>query len=271
MRTKYLLLILLFSIKGFACSCDTPKPAVEFYESSYVFEGEVIKEKYASDSLTKTVTFKISKHYKNGDNPKYLDFELNSESEVTGRYSSCYWTANLGEKWLVYAKKRDGQLKFHFFCSNSEYLDESKISLTEQKVLDNGNKLELTDYRYQFFQAKPLTNVDSILKPYKNKRFDPSGFAPFWVDVNENGLLETVNLSPRRKLNYEVIDTIFGMNQFKNEYEKPRSNFERVALKIARKIKEWEKFYYLDLKESVKYRTYFKLFIDKDSIIQFEK
>ncbi|MBE7641806.1 hypothetical protein GUB10_15865 [Salegentibacter sp. BLCTC] len=270
MRTKYLLLILLFSIKGFACSCDTPKPAIEFYESTYVFEGEVINKEYASDSLTNTITFKISKHYKKGDNPKQLKFQLNSEAEVTGMYSSCYWTAKKGEKWLVYAKEVDGELNFQFYCSNSKPLGRLKMSATEQKVLNNGNELDLTNYRYNY-PGRPITNIDSLEKLYKKYKFDPSYFAFIWVDVNEEGRLERANLIPKDERKFEVIDTIFEMNKFKNEQQKPKNKFEKIAVEIANKIKTWEEYYFLDLKKPVKYRAGILIEVNSDSIINIRK
>lgn len=271
MRTRIILIsFLIVTIKSIACSCDTPKPAIEFYESKYVFEGEVIDKVYASDSLTNTITFKISRHYKNGDNPKQIKFQLNSKAEVTGLYSSCYWTANKGEKWLVYAKEIDGELKFNFYCSNSKPLGRLKISSTEQKVLNNGNNLDLTKYRYNH-SGDPITNIDSLEKLYEKYKFDPSNFAFITVDVKENGRLERANLAPRSKRNFEIIDTIFGMNKLKNVSQKPKSDFEEIAVEIANKIETWEKYYFLDLREPVKYRTGILIEVSKDSILKIRK
>jgi len=272
MKTRLIFIIFTFiTFKSFACSCDIPKPAIEFYQSEFVFEGVVVNKVYASDSLTNIVTFEISKHYKKGSNPKYLEFQLNSEAEVTGLYSSCYWTAKKGEKWLVYAKKINGELHFDFFCSNSKPLDELKIHPNEQKVLDNGNNLDLTKYRYRSYDSKPITNIDSILRKYKKIKIEPSkGFVGIWLDIDDHGNLEKANLTPNRKLEYEEIDTIFGMNKYKNVYRDPNSDLEKIALQIAQKIKKWETYYYLDFDKPVKYRKGLKIYIDKDSIIQLE-
>ena len=271
MRTRLFFIIFISTtIKSFACSCETPKPAIEFYESTYVFEGEVIDKVYASDSLTNIITFEISKHYKVGDYPKQLKFQLNSEEEVTGLYSSCYWTAEKGEKWLVYAKEIDGELKFHFYCSNSKPLERLKIYPTEQKVLNNGNNLDLTNYRYNH-SGDPISSIDSLQKLYEKYKFDPSNFAFIWVDVNENGRLERANLVPRNERKFEIIDTIFDMNKFKNEPQKPRTKFEEIAVEIANKIKTWEKYYILDLKIPVKYRSGILIEVNKDSIIKIRK
>lgn len=45
---------------------------------------------------------------------------------------------------------------------------------------------------------------------------------------------------------------------------------EKIALEIAMKIEKWGKYYYLDLKEPVKYRGSLKMFVDNESILQLE-
>jgi hypothetical protein len=65
MKKTIFLVIFIFSFfKMNACSCETPKPIIEFESSEFVFEGKVISKVYAKDSLTYTVTFDIKKHYK---------------------------------------------------------------------------------------------------------------------------------------------------------------------------------------------------------------
>lgn len=217
------------------------------------------------------MTFKVTKHYKNSDNPNFLKFQLNSEGEITGKFTSCDWDVEKGEHWLVYAKKISGELNFQFYCSNSMPLGRLKIYPSEQKILDYGNKLDLAKYRYMSYDSRPVTNVDSILEKYQKKKLEPSkGFASVLLDINSVGNLTRANLHPNRKLEYEVIDTIFGMNQFKNTYREPNSDLEKLALKIAREIKHWEQYYYLDLEKPVKYRKWLKVYVDKDSIIQVE-
>ena len=270
MRKILTFIVFLIVSKSFACSCDTPKPAIEFYQSDYVFEGEVIEKVYSSDSLNYTLTFQIAKHYKKNDNPKFLKFQLPSEGEITGKFTSCDWNVEKGENWLVYAKNKNGKLHFQFYCSSSKPLDRFKIDASEQKILDNGQKLDLTQYRYNFIGADAITDVDSILRDYQKRKFDPSEFAFIWLDVDNNGKIETANLAPRSQRSFEVIDTIFGLNNYANEFEPPRSDFEKTAVEIARKIKEWEKYYYLDLGVPVKYRTFLRFSVDTDSIIKLE-
>lgn len=261
---------MLIASKSFACSCDTPKPAIEFYQSDYVFNGQAVEKVYSSDSLTYTVTFKVSKHFKNSDNPNFLKFKLNSEGEITGKFTSCDWSVDKGETWLVYAKEIDGELNFQFYCSNSKPLGRLKIFPAEEKVLNNGNKLDLTNYRYNH-PGKPITNIDSLERLYKEYTFDPSSIAFIWVDVNEKGKLERANLVPRGERKFEVIDTIFDMNKFKNERQKPKNKFEEIAVELANKIKTWEQYYFLDLENPVKYRAGILIEVNKDSIIKIRK
>lgn len=94
------------------------KATIEFHQSEYVFEGKAIKKVYATDSLTYTITFEISTHYKETDNPKFLEFKLISESDITRKYSSCDLNVEVKENWLVYAKNKDGELDFQYHCSN---------------------------------------------------------------------------------------------------------------------------------------------------------
>jgi hypothetical protein len=89
--------------------------------------------------------------------------------------------------------------------------------------------------------------------------------------VNEKGKLERANLHPRNERKFEIVDTIFGMNKFKNERQKPRNDFEKIAVEMANKIKNWEKFYYLDLKKPIRFRSSILIEVNKDSIIKIRK
>ncbi|PHR97895.1 MAG: hypothetical protein COA80_06470 [Leeuwenhoekiella sp.] len=259
-----LLSILNFAFYGFACDCDVPKPALEFYESDYVFEGEAVSKIYSADSLTYTVKFEVFKHYKLGDNPDFLSYKLTAEGEFTGHFTSCDWNVELGEYWLVYSKEAGGEQKFSFYCSNSKPVNGNyKISNAEQKVLNNGNALDISKYRYHYYQAKPITNLDSILSKYnsKNLNLKQKGFAPFWIDVDKQGNLTEINLAPREKLETEVVDTIFGLNLPKNQYSEPRSDFQSVAFEIVKALVKWES--YQQYAIPVKYRTYLALALDE--------
>ena len=64
MKKTIILMIFIFSFfKTNACNCETPKSIIEFESSEFVFEGKVISKIYAKDSLTYSITFKVSKYY----------------------------------------------------------------------------------------------------------------------------------------------------------------------------------------------------------------
>ena len=181
------LLLTLSFAKAFACSCEVSKPALEFYSAEYVFEGKAVSKVYASDALTYTITFNILKHYKNGNQPKTLDFTIKSEGEYTGEWTSCDWNVELGENWLVYARFRNNKLTFEYYCSNSRPLDKKIISEKEQSVLDNGNAFKLENYIYfvenNFNYTVPITNVDSVLKLGNIKNYEkPHTFLKLLID-----------------------------------------------------------------------------------------
>ncbi|MDX1830535.1 MAG: hypothetical protein R3342_13425 [Lutibacter sp.] len=242
MKKQLSILILFFIIgKIFACSCDTPKPILEFQSSKYVFIGKIISKTYANDSLTYTVTFDILKNYKNCENLKTLEFTFVSEGKYTGVYSSCDWDVDNGEKWLVYASKWKGKLTFGYYCSNSKPLDSWEISDSEQKVLDNGNSFKPENYIYEFElgfnRPNPISNIDSILKSGKNKHYkDPYSWLVLFID--NKGKLKKVTTFKKYKLKS---DPIFNLaTAFEIKKQKPLTKFERDAIKLVKKVKKWE-------------------------------
>lgn len=238
----FLLIFIAFTFKAVACSCDVPKPAMEFYESDYVFEGNAISKIYASDSLTYVVKFKVLKHYKDGDKPKFISYTLKAEGEFTGEFNSCDWNVEEGEKWLIYSEADNKNQRFSFNCSNSKPLGKYSINEQEQRVLNNGNNFQFTDYRYSSFERNYNTNVDSLLSVFnaKNQNLKSEDFAFLWFDVDREGNTTNVNLAPRHDTGFEVVDTMYGMNLRSNTYEAARNDFEKRVLELANKIKQWQ-------------------------------
>lgn len=269
MKVVFIILFFFYySIDVLGCSCDNPKPALEFYSSDYVFEGKAISKTYATDSLTYTVKFEVLKHYKDEDKPKFMDYELRAEGEITGQFTSCDWSVDIGEKWLVYSDLYKGAQSFSFYCSNSQPINnERSIFPSHQKVLDNGNTIDLSRYRFVYQDAKPATNLDSIVSIYNLKKLDlkEKTFASVYIDVDKKGNLTCVNLHPRETSEMEIVDTIFGLNIPKNKFVEPRNRFEVVALEIANKVKKWEPYVLYD--EQLKYRTFLVFILDENSEI----
>ena len=77
--------------------------------------------------------------------------------------------------------------------------------------------------------------------------------------------MTSVNLSPRENREMEVVDTIYGLNIRKNQYSKPRNEFESVALEIAKKVKKWDTYVFHG--KQVRYRTFLTFILDENSKI----
>ena len=269
MKKTLLTISLIFSfIKASACDCDTPRPIIEFYESDYVFEGDVISKVYNPDAPTYTITFNIVKHYKKGNNPKKLKFTLKTDRAYNGELevTSCDWSVNKGEKWLVYARYWKGKLTFWHLCSNSRPLEEMKIFPKEQKVLDNGNSFNLNNYIYSTHEAgfnyvKPVSNIDSIFKSEKVKNYkETSVRLDLWID--REGNLETVSLRYGLKIK---ADTIFGLiKDYGSETRMPSTEFERDAIELVKKVRKWEIKRHDKTKIPVRCRRYLTVRFDKE-------
>ena len=235
------ILSILISALTFACDCDDINPILEFYSSEYVFEGKIISKVYANDSLTYKVTFKISKHYKKGDSPKTLEFDVTAEKEYTGQWTSCDWRANKNQTWLVYAYKYKGNLTFSGMCSNSKVIDYRPISLREQKMLDNGNSFKIQNYIFEyesgFNYCINVTDINSILEKGKIKEYK-NQTTLLNVSIDSNGNLKSV--SRQREL-IRKKDTIFNITtKIEDASKKPITEFEKDAIELIGKVKRWE-------------------------------
>jgi hypothetical protein len=273
MRKTIFLVIFIFSFfKTNACSCETPKPIIEFESSEFVFEGKVISKVYAKDYLTYTITFEISNHYKGSKNPKTLKFTLKSEEKYTGEWTSCDWNVNKNENWLVYAYYWKDKLTFGYYCSNSKPIGKRVISKSEQKVLNNANSFEIDKYTFtnldgQFTSAKPKVDLDSILRNYRDKNYGEEyneNRVNIVVDIDKNGNLISANLTSKEHMsieNNEIIDSIYNLNKPKNiEIRKAETNFEKDILKIVKEMKIWEKTFIERTKTSVRIRKFLQFY-----------
>lgn len=241
MKKAFILILILIFFRGFACDCDTPKPAIEFYSSDFVFEGKVISKTYSSDRLTYTITFEIYKHYKKGNNPKRLIFTLKSESEYTGAWTSCDWSVNKNETWLVYARYFGEKLVFDYNCSHSKPLTGEKRIQIYQKLLDSGNSFKIDNYIYQneqcFNYTKPLSNIDSIFKRGKVKDYEKA-FTGLELFIDKKGNLISVNTQNQIIM---ITDSIFDLpTNFKIDREVTLTEFQKDAIALVEKIKKWE-------------------------------
>lgn len=240
---KYFFFFLLFSLRLSACDCDVPKPVMEFYDAEFVFEGVVVTKNYNEDLETYSIAFKVKKHYKDGTRPRVLRFTLPSEELYTDSLTSCDWTVEVGEKWLVYAHRdKKGVLKFNYYCSNSKKLDFSKISESEKEILENGNDFILENYIYEneigFTNPSPLINIDSIVKQGKKANYKNT-FTIIKLYIDEQGTLQSVTTNKDYKA--LKVDTTFNLPySFETSSHSTLSDFEQEALRLSRKMKKWE-------------------------------
>lgn len=265
-----------FVTDAFACSCDVPKPAVEFAYSDYVFEGVVSSKEYASDSLAYTITFDITHHYKtnNAPAPAQLKFKLQSEGEFTGEWTSCDWHVEKDEKWLIYAYRYKGKPTFGYFCSNSKPLGNREIGKGEQRILNNGNQLDLDKYKFSaldgfYSQARPKANIDSILTIYQENDYEDDRI-DIIVDIDKEGNLEAANLWPKNfkdRPEDKVIDSIFNLNKHQNvQVREPDSRAEKDLLELVRNLKKWDQTYLPFSEKPVSYRMYLQFYPKQDTI-----
>tara|TARA_R110002124_G_scaffold172345_1_gene339952 strand:- start:235 stop:1062 length:828 start_codon:yes stop_codon:yes gene_type:complete len=267
MKKILILLFLLISFKCFPCDCDSPNKALEFYSSQYVFEGIIKSKVYAKDSLTYKVTFDILKHYKNGDAPKQLSFDLKSEANYTKSWTSCDWSAHKGQKWLVYVYQYNGQAHFSGMCSNSRVLDNSPINAHEQKMLDSGNLFKIEDYIYDFQDdfnyCKNITDINPILEKATGKDY----LKPFTVlslHIDSEGNLKSIDFARYLMPNY---DPIYGLTKepLAYNYYNQITEFEKDAIELISQVKQWEIKRHKGTKVNVPYLKYISIEFDKNT------
>lgn len=259
---KQFLLVLIFIIPKltFGCDCYIPKPIFEFESAEYVFEGNVISKVYTKDSLTYTVTFDITKHYKESNNPKTLEFTFKSERKYIEKWSSCDWSIKKNESWLVYAKYSDRKLTYNYYCSNSKPLSKRSISTNEQKILDNGNSFKLEDYILQF-RTKPISAIDSIFKSGKIKNYKKP-FASLILFIDKKGNLISVTTHNSYQ---PITDSIFNLpTKFKIKLREPLTEFEKDAIELLKRVSKWEIKEHKKTNISVSYIRHLRIEFDKE-------
>lgn len=265
---KFLLvlaLILTTSLKIRACDCNPPKQILEFYGAKYVFEGEIISKDYAKDSLTYTLTFKVDKHYKNGEQPNLVKFTKQSEGRYIGVITSCDEDFDVGERWLVFAKTYQNRLVFGSMCSNSRrYVTKETIDL-----LKTANEFKLGSHFYNydfsnlFSYEKPSYNLDSALKKVNTKKFKPNQEVIIMLDIDTNSNILKRNIYDNSFIRQDK-STKWGLFQFLNEKpNRPTNDFEKRMLKFSKKIKNWPITYFKPTNEKVNTRKYLAFRIDK--------
>jgi len=265
--------LLLSTLKTFACSCDTPKPILEFYSSKYVFRGKIISKKFSKDSTTYTIKFKVFESYKKGNIPKEISFTHHYQKK-NGPWNSCYTEEYLNQEWLVFVNEKGGKLYFSQICSNSRLLDSQGIDAYTQKLLNNANDFKLEDYIYndydsersEFNYTKPITNLDSIFKNGKIKDYEKT-YTVLALYIDERGKL--ISSHTGLDMNHSepnfVYDPIFGLlKSITVQSKRPLYEFEIDAMALFGKV-DWEIKRHRKTKIPVKYIRYVHAEFDKDA------
>ncbi len=276
MKKSLLILSFLFLTKlSFGCMCSPPNIFLEFYTSKYVFTGKVISKTYSSDSLTYTFTINIDKHYKDGDKPKSLSFTWPSEAYLRKvSVSDCDYDVSVGNYLLVFASIRNGKLNFGLICSNSAY---HGPTTSQKEELENANSFNIMDFHINFDYSlfndtKPVTDIDRLIIPYKNKNYEGEGVI-IMFDVDTSGKVTKSNIwNASDKVVFNRPNSrAYLFDIINKKYTEPKNQLEKDALKIASKIKRWQVMRFKVDNKAVNSRQYISLSLNKDHKLQWKK
>lgn len=271
-----LIFIFLAPFSAFSCDADPPPVALEYLKAKHVFWGQATSKVYAEDSLTYTVTFTIAKHFKQGKSlPKVLAYAFTSGGEITGRYSSCDYGVELGQKWLVYTYEHDGRLTFGYFGSNSkpvEFLD--AIPKQEFDILQMGHSI---DYRQIIFDGSALRNptyieytgplpkvkLDSLLSQIDFKKYkltEEFHFENFIARVDSLGNITELFIPDRGAIPKQ--QNMYDTYSFRWPPLKELNTLENKLLDTLRTSKQWEPARFMG--KAVNSQINFQVWLDED-------
>jgi len=253
---RFLLLFLLFPLHSFACSCDQLPVALEFLTAKYVFWGSVIGKEYAKDFRTYTVTLRVNKHFKeNKQNPQVLTFTEEAEGSITGHYTSCDFSVNKGENWLVYAYDYNGKLTFSYYCSNSKpYGTLADVRKQELEILEAGNKINVhrivfernssnVGYSKEYQRPEPKVPLDTLLAQLDSKDYeslDDSHFENFIISINSKGKITKVLVLRRRTKNWEIKEVYGVVYAEYTPVDSLNTELQNEIIREIKKGKSWQ-------------------------------
>lgn len=276
------LLIILFLVSSFnafasKCSCDTPKLALEFLESKHVFLGTVIEKTYSEDRSSFKIIFEIIEHFKEGKNPKKLEFNFENSTEE----SSCDWFINPNERWLVFTSEFNGKLTFGALCSNSRGISGNGYPTTIKNISKNWSKFNFDKYIFysnhgSFEKSLPNINLDSLISKYSKKNYGKGydeNIVNIIVDIDRKGNVKQINMNHHgpNDITFKY-DPIFQLQfYYPLKVFKPKTKFEIDIFNEVKKIKKWTPVYIRNTNISVPYRKYLQFQKSKDTIYRYYK
>ena len=279
MKTIYTILLLYCTTFSFACVCDTPALSLEYMTSKFVFYGEVLRKEYAPDKLTYTATFRVIEHFKEGHQPIFLKFNLMAEGDHTGKFSSCDWNVEEGQKWVIFAEDDQGDLSFSYYCSNSFPIRDNTYPSKIKELANNWKDFSLGDFiftrlDYPFEETLPELNLDSLLRKYYTKDYGDdynNNRAHFIVDMDSQG--KVIQVSPsyipgRERIWVYEKHPVFKLNVYHPLKEiGATTEFQKDILRELLKIRKWEPAILSETSIAVPYRRHLQFHKRKDTIL----
>jgi len=264
-KTFFLILFLSLSLNNFSnnCNCDTPKLALEFLGSKHVFLGTVIEKIYSKDESSFKIVFKIIEHFKEGENPKTLEFKFQNSKEI----SSCDWEINLNDRWLVFTKNINGKLSFHGICSNSRRILNNGYPTTIKNISENWDHFNIDKFIFssldgRFENSIPNINLDTLVNKYSKKNYGKEygeNIAYIVVDIDrkENIIQTSMNYPSKKNIKTFKYDPIFQLLLYYPLRElKTKTAFEIDIYNEIKKIKNWTPVLIENTNIAVSYRKY---------------
>ena len=110
-----ILLILLISTSGYACSCIYSEFGVKDYQrATYIVDGKITKIVADEKKLEKVITFKVRKTIK-GNASEVMEIKTAFNS------AACGLNVKEGDKWLLFVHEYNGHLNVGLCGKNVRY------------------------------------------------------------------------------------------------------------------------------------------------------
>lgn len=229
----YSVLVFLFPVASYACSCATEGVVYKFQQSEFVAKAKIVKiTPDTTNSDYHDAVIKIISLYK-GEHLAKIKI-------MSSLNSSCSFLPEENSTWIIFAQRWQGMLSFGF-CSGSINLDRTFDSVMYPNANRNyGNTIKLKEGVISFLCKNKIPNPNpsmlhasstkiGSLKGYKNN----NSFAAFQLDVNSDFSIATIKQLKKfqnRKLNRLVYDIMRADLTLSSRRAQPLTKPTRVIL-----------------------------------------
>lgn len=241
--------------------------------AKYVFKGKIVSKEFAPDSLTYSVVFEVLEHYKKGQQPNQLKYELTSFEN-----NSCSWEVFVGQTLMIFSHVWKGKDVFSLMCSNSGSVDPEIIRMAENWEQFNIDDFSFSDSEgFDLTPAHPEMDIDSLLNKYKSKdysKYDAGNWyfqerAFISVDIDRKGNVKQVQVFGHHweeRFWFEK-DSIFPARKY-STLKQPidLSEFEKDVLGEIKKIRKYSPVYLERTGINIPYRQVMQIEKGRDSI-----